>query len=75
MSWPCGIGGVLVSAAGSLVSAFSEIVGSNLRVLVGEGAKKTIKCASLTFRNRMVRCESASAELADLANFLSGKKG
>ena len=41
-SWPCGIGGALVSSKGVLVSAFSELVGSRLRALLGEGVKKTV---------------------------------
>ena len=41
-TWPCGVGGLILNASGVLVSAFSALIPSSLRVVLGESVKETI---------------------------------
>ena len=40
--WPCGVGGLILNASGTLVSAFSALVPRSLRAVLGERVKATI---------------------------------
>ena len=41
-SWPCGVGGIILNASGTLVSAFSALIPKSLRAVLGETVKETI---------------------------------